>query len=225
MIQFHLKLKNLDIEHVTISYYPSELGIYTDTLFIISDDPIHPILKIPVFAKVEKQFEILDNEDVDHYKELGVWSTSVVEAYGKSSRYAILNKTPLVSADFSTMLKYEGIYDIYSIVPKTENATDNALYTLSYIGVAKRAVIQNQNEGSGEWKYLFSSYLPNDEIVHVKVEDTGNSTIGAVLRADAIKFKFVEQTTNADKLTNQSLPITYQLNQNYPNPFNPSTQY
>ncbi len=208
---------------LTIGYFPSELGNKTDTLFIHSDDPVNPIIKLPVTAKVETPFVIVDNEQNTNYKETGAWATSVVEAYGKSSRYSFLNKTPLASADFSRMLEYEGIYDIYSIVPVTENATDNALYTLSYIGVAKRAVIQNQNDGSGEWKFLFSSYLPNDEIVHVKVEDTGNSTIGAVLRADAIKFKLVAETTDIDDLTTENLPDTYELKQNFPNPFNPTT--
>jgi hypothetical protein len=207
-----------------IGYFPSELGIKTDTLFIHSDDPVNPTIKLPVTAEVEKHFIIIDNDQKTNYKETGAWATSVVEAYGNSSRYSILNKTPLASADFSTMLEYEGIYDIYSIVPVTENATDNALYTLSYIGVAKRAAIQNQNEESGEWKYLFSSYLPNDEIVHVKVEDTGNSTLGDVLRADAIKFKLVEETTHMNDLISENFPNNYELKQNYPNPFNPITK-
>jgi hypothetical protein len=207
-----------------IGYFSSELGIKTDTLFIHSDDPVNPTIKLPITAEVEKHFVIIDNDQKANYEETGVWATSVVEAYGNSSRYSLLNKTPLASADFNTMLEYEGLYDIYSIVPVTENATDNALYTLSYIGVAKRAVIQNQNEGSGEWKYLFSSFLPNDEIVHVKVEDTGNSTLGAVLRSDAIKFKLVEETTNINDLSQENLPNNYDLKQNFPNPFNPNTK-
>jgi hypothetical protein len=58
----------------------------------------------------------------------------------------------------------------------------------------------------------------------VKVEDTGNSTLGAVLRSDAIKFKLVEETTNINDLSQENLPNNYDLKQNFPNPFNPNTK-
>ena len=58
---------------------------------------------------------------------------------------------------------------------------------------------------------------------YIKVEDTGNSTIGPVLRADAVKFQLMAGTTDIENVNGNMLPAAYNLSQNYPNPFNPST--
>jgi hypothetical protein len=55
------------------------------------------------------------------------------------------------------------------------------------------------------------------------VKDTGESTVGDVLRADAIKFQALDDVLNSTEITDNKIPNEYKLFQNYPNPFNPST--
>jgi len=66
-------------------------------------------------------------------------------------------------------------------------------------------------------------FLPKDIEINVKVIDTGESTVGPVLRADAVKFQLMERLSDTKKGSNE-LPISFELSQNYPNPFNPTTK-
>ena len=115
-----------------------------------------------------------------------------------------------------------GIYEVLEIVPSTVNATDNAMYVIRVDGVPRDTVILNQNTGSGSWAPIGEYTFYTGQKVEVEVIDTGQSTVGDVLRADAIKLSLVEEITDvADN--GLDIPGEFRLLQNYPNPFNATT--
>ncbi len=209
---------------VPVSILSGTMGRLSDSLIIESNDPIHPRLVLPVIADVQPYFEVVDNDDSSHYAETGTWSTSVTQAYGSSSRYIFLQHGQLVgSAEFTTILNRGGVYSINEILPQTQNSSNYALYVIQIDGIPIDSLFCNQNEGSGQWKPLGNYYLPANINISVRVVDTGESTAGVVLRADAIKFGLIREISNLDKGDNVNLPTAFKLEQNYPNPFNPQT--
>jgi hypothetical protein len=168
---------------------------------------------------------IIDNEDAENYSETGTWATSVAQAYGPSSRYAYIQSTPNgPTATFKFQLSKSGNYDIFEILPYTENSADNALYKILIGDRVTDSLYLNQNVESGNWKNIGRFYLPADSLISVKVIDSGESSSGPVIRADAFKvLLFEESPINVQE--NNSIQVNeYQLDQNYPNPFNPSTR-
>jgi hypothetical protein len=211
-------------EIVNLKFTSTTIGTVTDTLLITSNDPISPSKKLPIYAEVLNYFVIVDNEDFNNYEEFGSWHTSVAQAYGPSSRYAALNSNPLPSARFYLNLPKAGLYEIFEIVPQTVNSTDDALYQFSVQGVPIDSVYINQNTGSGNWVSLGQQTFPANVEVEVRVIDTGNSTIGPVIRADAVKFQLIQEVSGIENKFNDDIPSQYKLSQNYPNPFNPVTK-
>jgi hypothetical protein len=57
----------------------------------------------------------------------------------------------------------------------------------------------------------------------IKVIDSGESTAGPVIRADAFKIALYDETLSVNDDNRGNIPADYVLCQNYPNPFNPST--
>ncbi len=55
------------------------------------------------------------------------------------------------------------------------------------------------------------------------IKDTGNSTAGAVIRTDAVRFQLIDENTGLEATNSAEQVYTFQLDQNYPNPFNPVT--
>ena len=204
-------------------FHSKTMGDFSDSLTIESNDPRKPKITLPVTASVQNYFKIVDNDDSAHYKEYGEWHTSNAQAYGPSSRYAWLNRTPVPYARFTTMLKKSGVYEVSEIVPKTKNATDKALYEISIDGVPIDSVYLNQNQGSGSWVPIGRYYLPADINISVRVIDSRQSTVGEVLRADAIKFSLIKEITDLEDLQKSLLPSQFLLAQNFPNPFNATT--
>ncbi|MCK4716732.1 MAG: T9SS type A sorting domain-containing protein, partial [Candidatus Marinimicrobia bacterium] len=210
-----------EIEIPVRFYFPTK-GTFSDTMLIQSDDPLEPVVKIVLIARVEDYFEIVDNEDSDFYKEFGAWNKSVAQAYGPTSRYAYLNQNPPAEAEFWTKIKKDGFYEISEIVPTTINSADKALYIISVEGLVTDSIITDQNEGSGLWKPLGKYNILKDQTVKIRVVDTHQSTVGPVLRADAIKVAWVDEV-QATEITDHAFPLKFALESNYPNPFNNQT--
>jgi hypothetical protein len=208
---------------VPLSFHYPGIGIVGDTLVIESNDAMHPVYAISVTADVQKYFIIIDNEDEDRYSETGTWHTSVTQAYGGSSRYALLSGGPGSSACFSASLPRTGRFDIFYIVPTTENSANNALYRVHVHGIRIDSVYVDQNEGSGAWYLLGNYFIPANTPVDICIIDTGESTAGDVLRADAIKIALTYELTDVAEKDRGTVPQVFSLEQNYPNPFNPST--
>jgi len=206
---------------LSLSIQASNLGLVSDTLTILSDDPMHPSLDILVTADVRFPFVIVDNEDGENYAESGEWFTSVAQIWGNSSRYAYLNNG--VSASFTREMDLSGTYDVLEIVPRTVNSADSALYVIKIDGIAIDSVFKDQNAGSGEWVSLGQYYLPKEVPIQVEVHDTGLSTVGPVLRADAVRFQMLTPNDLDPGKYAEWMPSEPVLQQNYPNPFNPST--
>jgi len=206
-------------------FIPDQLGIVEDTIVIISDDPINPIKKIPFTVNVENYFVIIDNDDVENYFETGSWSTSVAQAYGPSSRYALIQSTPNgPTATYTFHLNKSGTYDIFEILPQTVNSANNAFYKIIVGITIIDSFYLNQNEGSGNWKNIGRYFLPADSSISIKVIDSGESSSGPVIRADAFKVLLYEENPISVDEDNSVYIKEYNLEQNYPNPFNPTTR-
>jgi hypothetical protein len=168
-------------------------------------------------------FRIADNDDASAYRETGAWFYSNAQAYGPSSRYARLSDGTGIEAAFELTAPQAGTYDIFEIVPKTVNAANKALYIVRQNGSTVDSVFLDQNEGSGAWvrvgRYVFTA----GATVEVLVRHTGTSTVGTVLRADAVKLQLVEPGSTGLAAGPGPMPSDFGLAQNYPNPFNPTT--
>lgn len=213
----------MDYVVLNLNFYSDHTGGITDSLLITSNDTNQPYYKIGIQAQVEKYFEIVDNEKSASYLESGSWFFSNAQAYGPTSRYAPLNSKPLAFAVFTTTLKINGIYEILEIVPSTVNASNNAQYVVMIGDMGIDTLMIDQNSESGSWVSLGRYHLPANIPIHVKVQDTGKSTAGLVLRADAIRFALIEAMTDLNLVQDEPIHKNYILGQNYPNPFNPVT--
>ena len=219
---FPVEIPEMSSVTIPIQFYHDVVETVSDSLIIFSNDPRDPEKPLPFIAHVEPFFTITDNEDSGSYSEFGTWQTSVAQAYGSSSRFAHLDQSPLASATFECTLSRPGIYEIYEIVPSTVNSTDNAKYIIKIDGAPVDSILINQNTDSGGWVSLGRFQFPEGVPVQVEVRDTGESTEGVVLRADAIKFSLVEEMVQVTE-NPSTAPTAFQLAQNYPNPFNGST--
>lgn len=219
---FPIVISGMSSVNLSFQFHYPNIGPISDTLFIISDDPIEPQYPVIVNASIQLPFVIIDNEDSLNYVEEGNWYYSNAQAYGPTSRYAPLNQTPLANATFFTTLKRNGVYEIFEIVPTTVNASNYAVYVLSISDVVIDSVIIDQNQGSGNWVFLGRYYLPAGLPIEVKVVDTGKSTAGYCLRADAIKFSLIQELSSIREWENINKP-SYVL-YNRPNPFSNITE-
>ena len=223
--QFPLTIPGRGTVNISAFVVPATIGDLRDTLRIASDDPVKPQLEIPLSAKVQHYFVIIDNEDAQAYSETGTWATSNAQAYGSSSRYAPLGQNPGAVATFTVNVEKSSYYDLFEIVPTTVNAADHALYQVYLNGFLVDAFNVDQNDGSGNWVKLARYHFPENATVEVRVIDDGGSTPGLVLRADAIKFAIPDDATAIAEPGNGSLPETFEFEQNYPNPFNATTRF
>ena len=222
-LNFPIVIAGMSYNILPMQFHSPHIGIVSDTLFITSDDPVEPNYSVPLNANVQSFFVIIDNEDSLYYKEEGTWHYSNAQAYGPTSRYSFLSKGPGANASFRSTLNRSGVYEIFEIVPSTVNATNHAVYVLSISNVVVDSVIIDQNQGSGSWVSLGRYYLPAGLPIEIKVVDTGKSTAGDVLRADAIKFSLIQEISNINNYLAENIPMEFQVEQNYPNPFNPTT--
>lgn len=222
---FPLKIDKMGEANMQLIFTPKEIKYVSDTILIKSDDPVNQVQRIAFTVNVTEYFKVSDNELTNEYLENGSWFTSVVQAFGSSSRYAYIQKTPNgPSATFTTQVKYDGTYELFEILPTTVNSADNALYVISNGSNVLDSVYLNQNEGSGKWKKIGTYQISASQPVKIKVKDSGESVSGPVIRVDAFKLALIEKLTDVDDQPDNLLPNEFKLEQNYPNPFNPSTK-
>jgi hypothetical protein len=197
-------------------------GRMVDTLVVGTDDPRHPLLRIPLSASIHPYFRIIDDLDSAGYLETGTWSTSVAQAYGLRSRYAY--PAAGVSAEFKARLRKGGEYEIREMIPKTVNASPRARYILRMDGVSLDTLFADQNMGSGAWKSLMKHACPAGAVIALNIaDDAVPPASGYVLRADAMRFQWIGDGTTSTEGGGNQLPAQFLLEQNYPNPFNPTT--
>jgi len=200
----------------------SVIGALSDTLVIVSDDLRHAMERILVRGNVVHYFAIVDDRDSLSYNESGAWNFSVARAYGPTSRYAY--PAPGVSASFVAHLTRSGVYQIQEIVPTTINASVRARYVLRLSGARVDSAFIDQNAGSGAWVVVLEHAVPAESEVRLELTDAMSPVVpGAVLRADAIRFQWIRDSTTHIEHSESDLPSAFSLGQNYPNPFNPST--
>lgn len=160
---------------------------------------------------------IFDNDDAV-YSEKGTWNKSVAKAYGESSRFAPWGES---EAYFDVNAPSTGVHQLQIIVPKTVNASENARYSIFINQQLVDEVILNQNTNSGNWVTVGSWFFNENNPIRVKLSNADPQNSSFVLRADAIKWIYGQNSTTA--IESLELPKLFSLGQNYPNPFNPST--
>ncbi len=206
---------------IQLSFYTEQPLSLTDTLHILSDDPIQPHMKIVLNLNAQNYFTTVDNEDSGKYLESGPWQTSVAQALGPTSRFVYLAGNPGAYAQFTTTLQIGGRYEISDLVPTTVNASNRALYIVLVQGDPIDSVYVDQNAGSGSWRRIGLYDLPRGIPVQLRIVNVAGYTQGAVLRADGIRFTLLQETSVAKQ--KNSAPQDFRLWPCYPNPFNSST--
>jgi len=237
--QFSISAKDLNGDELLYSWLldqTTELNFTAEFPFNISnlDSGYHQLsvlvydqqdtVKKSWWVNYHTDYAIIDNEDFIMYSDSGSWeSSTLLKAYGASSRYTSISNV----GDWAMYKFYpeaEGEYNLFEIVAKqTIYLSFDAAYYIYINEVMVDSIHINQNEGSGDWVQLGSYNIPAGANVGVKIMNTGSASAGIALLSDAIKFEYVGNINNIDKL-NEKNPDKYFLSQNYPNPFNPSTK-
>ena len=220
---FPLLVPAMGSAQITLRLHSEIIGSLTDTLHVTSDDPINPETAVVFNAAILMPFRVADNEDAALYHEVGTWYYSNAQAYGPTSRYAFLSDGSGNHATFTITAPRSGYYDVMEIVPTTVNASDNALYVIKTGATPVDSVFLDQNAGSGDWVVVGHYFFSAGDVVEISVMNTGQYTVGAVLRADAMKLQLVEEAASGIPSVASTVPAETGLLQNYPNPFNPTT--
>ena len=193
-----------------------------DTLLIVSNDPRTPVTAIPLAATVLTYLAVVDNDSPSGYLETGTWFYSVAWAYGNTSRYIPVSSAKGAIANFSQTIPLEGLYNIQEIVPKTVNASRHAKYILRINKSTVDSIVIDQNTNSQTWVTLFRKNIAKGSATEVIVSDVSDTLTGSlVLRADAVRFFYVDTITTAVHLQSDAIPEQCSLDQNFPNPCNP----
>lgn len=222
--QAHLPItiEPMSTRGIELAFFSADTGSVSDTIIFRSNDPRKEIIKVPFTVKVQNYFVVVDNGDEEGYEEYGEWHFSSASGYNGSSRYSYLDRTGDY-ARYTAQLNSSGSYILESWLPSTVNAGNKVMYDIKVNGQAYKHFYVNQNTGSGGWRTLTDFYISGPSEVIVTILNTGESTEGAVTRADALKFRMTSEVNDIDSEENAGIPNQFALRQNYPNPFNPST--
>lgn len=209
---FPLTIAPQSYEDVTIRFAPNFERIFDDTLEVESDDPIEPVVRIPLRGVGTRVTVIVNNDDYTsgtYYREhVGTWHTSDSKAIVEGltnvlSRYA-WNTDVGARAEFIPDIPASGLYNVYMAVPGTQNANTHALYEVWPFGSAVDSVYLDQNNSGytqAEWKYIGTYYFPQGMLSSVFVVNDGTGG-GSVTRTDLMKFVSVSSVQDIE------VPIT-----------------
>jgi hypothetical protein len=184
-------------------------------------------------ARADGEFSIIVNDDdgaPGYIQESGDWNHSAVSADclgipNDSSRYTVQAINLGARATFTPVISLEGFYMIEMALPATAAASHHALYEIHYHGgLACDSVWMNQNtDHACDWRELgvYQLSAGTDNSVSVINDGTGS---GYVLRADLMRFTFINPVTVISSGNVFPLPQAHALSQNHPNPFNAATE-
>ncbi len=136
---------------------------------------------------------MVDNLDAGYVEISGTWFGST---YGllDSSRWCFLDTTANATARFSAAGLSADTYNIYYIVPSTDNAATNALYRV-FDGTVLDSTYKNQNISSGSWIFLGQYDLPGSGSEYLEaVNDPNVGSSGYAFRTDAALYEAVGDT-------------------------------
>ncbi|MFC1682590.1 choice-of-anchor D domain-containing protein [Candidatus Zixiibacteriota bacterium] len=132
---------------------------------------------------------LVDNIDAGYTEISGTWFGSTF-GYLDSSRWCFQDTMPNATARFSATTLAADTYNIYYLVPSSENSSTSAKYRIHH-AAGDDSVHKNQNTSSGSWVYLGAYDLPGDGSGYVEaINDTAGAT-GYAFRTDAMLWEAV----------------------------------
>lgn len=148
-------------------------------------------LLLPVGAYAADTLTV-DNLDPGYVELSGTWFGSTY-GYLDSSRWCVQDTTPFATARWTPACSTADKYNVYYIVPLTDNASTSALYVVHH-ATGNDSAYKDQNKASGEWIFLGAYDMPGDSSGYVDaVNDTTGAT-GWAFRADAVLWEAVGDT-------------------------------
>ncbi len=187
---------------------------------LVTDDNLKDIGKRTVYAIAE----YLEISHPKHY----LMDNALATIEGSSANYTVGNEfygndftvldqnSPNTSAIFNSEKLPSGNYDIAAWWPTSEGNSFETKFEIT-AGSNLSEVTKTQKLNGGQWNYLTSVELNNDEIVSIKL----NSNSTGLVVADAFRLIYTGPVTSVKE---EKIPNNFILYQNYPNPFNPVTK-
>jgi hypothetical protein len=171
---------------ITIRFSPSDQVTYSSEAVTIYNDDGELAPSVILEGEGVGNLVIIDNLDgPPTYVEQGSWNNSI-GGYGPDSRFSWSPSDTSQSVTFTPDIPVSDYYDVYHILPNSQNADDNALYVIrSSSGDDSMRVDQDDLV---DWEWLATYYFDAGTSGFVKIINDSLCT-GAVVRADAIKFQ------------------------------------
>jgi hypothetical protein len=149
-------------------------------------------LLLPVGAYAADTLTV-DNLDAGYAELSGTWFGSTW-GYQDSSRWCVRDTTPFATARWTPTMTTADKYNVYYILPSTENASTNAKYVIVH-SAGRDSVYKNQNKASGSWVFLGAYDFAVGTSGYVEaVNDTDVTAAGWAFRADAALWEAVGDT-------------------------------
>jgi len=147
------------------------------------------VLLIPVNAFAADSL-LVDNLDPGYNEISGTWFGSTF-GYLDSSRWCYRDTTPNATARFSATGIAADEYNVYYLVPSSDNSATNALYRI-WDGSVLDSLYRDQNISSGSFVFLGQYDLPGDDSGYLEaVNDPNVGSTGYAFRTDAALFEAV----------------------------------
>jgi hypothetical protein len=135
---------------------------------------------------------LVDNLDPGYVEISGTWFGSTY-GYLDSSRWCVQDTTPDATARWTPPCSTADKYNVYYIVPSSENSSTSAKYRVNHTG-GDTYIYKDQNKASGYWVFLGAYDMPGDSSGFVEaINDTAGAT-GWAFRADAVLWEAVGDT-------------------------------